>query len=112
MLQGGYLAVGIFFVMSGYVVSIKPLKLSREGRVEDARKVIASSAFRRIVRLGLPGVFATVVSWLMDRMGAFDISRSMPGWCWLHMFTTPEWTFSESVHQLARACVLFLRSVR
>jgi len=92
-------------VMSGYVVSVKPLKLAREGRAEDARKVIASSAFRRVVRLGVPGIFATTVSWFLDRIGAFNIAKSMPGNCWLNMFSPPEFTFSESVRALFRACV-------
>ena len=100
--------MGIFFVMSGYVVSVKPLKLAREGRAEDARKVIASSAFRRIVRLGVPGILATTISWFLDRLGAFSLAESLPGYVWLSMFSPPPWSFSESVQELIRSCVIAL----
>lgn len=84
LFEGGYLAVPIFFVMSGYVCSMKPLKLCRAGKSEEARKVIASSAFKRIIRLGIPASVATIISWLLANTGAFDLALSQEPNCWLH----------------------------
>jgi peptidoglycan/LPS O-acetylase OafA/YrhL len=63
ILEGGKLSIGIFFAMSGYVCAYKPLRLARAGKAEDARKVIASSGFRRLLRLGLPSSIAVTISW-------------------------------------------------
>jgi peptidoglycan/LPS O-acetylase OafA/YrhL len=83
-LHGGFLAVAIFFVMSGYVCSMKPLKLARAGKPDEARKVIASSAFRRIVRLGIPAGIATTISWWLANIGAYDRAYTLPSDCWLN----------------------------
>jgi peptidoglycan/LPS O-acetylase OafA/YrhL len=77
--QGGSLAVPIFFVMSGYLCSLKPLKLARAGKAEEVRTAVTKSAFRRLFRLMGPATFATVVSWILDRLGAYNIARSIPG---------------------------------
>jgi peptidoglycan/LPS O-acetylase OafA/YrhL len=104
-LQGGYMAVGVFFVMSGYVCSIKPLKLARQGKADEVRKVIGSSIFRRQLRLGLPATIATTISWTVDRLGGFSLARSLPGNVWL-CFHTPVWMdFSTSVRALFSAYV-------
>lgn len=101
ILHGGFLAVTIFFIMSGYVCSIKPLKLMRSGKGDEARKVIVSSAFRRIIRLGAPSITATAISWLMDRFGAFNLAQTLPGHVWLRVFSPPEdVTFTASLRPL------------
>src|SRR6266496_918899 len=46
--------VAVFFVLSGYVCAVKPLRLANSGKVEETRKTIASSTFRRFLRIGLP----------------------------------------------------------
>ena len=105
------MAVAIFFIMSGYVCSIKPLKLSRDGKPDEARKNIASSAFRRVIRLGIPAGLATTISWLFTQFGAFNMAHSMPEWSWLY-FQSP-WPSSDwfsAVKDLFRAivCLAFL----
>jgi peptidoglycan/LPS O-acetylase OafA/YrhL len=111
LLHGGFMAVAIFFIMSGYVCSIKPLKLSRDGKPEEARKNIASSAFRRVIRLGIPAGLATTISWLFTQLGAFNMAHSLPEWSWLYFqspWPSPDW-FS-AVKDLFRAivCLSFL----
>jgi hypothetical protein len=65
--------------MSGYVCSIKPLKLARAGNIESARGAIASSALRRFFRLAGPALFSIVLSWFLDSIGAFNtIRESIP----------------------------------
>jgi peptidoglycan/LPS O-acetylase OafA/YrhL len=105
IMQGGYLAVGIFFVMSGYVCSIKPMKLARAGKPEEARKVIGSSAVRRLLRLGLPASIATCISFTIERLGGFNIARNQPYYIWLHFHTPGYMDWSTSVHSLTRSLV-------
>ena len=61
--------VDIFFVISGYVLSAKPLRLAREGRHGDAYKTIASSTLRRGPRLLLPCLAHTLVVVVFMRLG-------------------------------------------
>jgi peptidoglycan/LPS O-acetylase OafA/YrhL len=106
ILDGGYLAVCIFFVLSGYVCSIKPLKLSQSGKPEEARKVIASSAFRRLIRLGIPATIATTCSWFLCQMGGFNLSLSLPGYVWLNFHSARPTDWITSVRSLFHAIVL------
>ena len=109
-LHGGFMAVAIFFIMSGYVCSIKPLKLSRDGKPDEARKNIASSAFRRVIRLGLPAGLATTISWLLCQLGGFDMAHTrVPEWGWLS-FQSP-WASEDwytAVKDLVKALVFSL----
>ena len=80
-LEGGYMAVCIFFLCSGYVCSIKPLKLARAGKADEARKAIASSIVRRLLRLAGPATIATIISATVSYLGGFNLARSLPsGW--------------------------------
>jgi peptidoglycan/LPS O-acetylase OafA/YrhL len=104
--QGGFLAVTIFFVISGYVCAMKPLKLSRARKPDEARKAIASAAFRRILRLGAPATLATCISWTMDRFGAFHLAKSFPDSLWINRFSPPEYpNFSAALTGLFHSCV-------
>ena len=100
LLHGGNLAVTIFFVISGYVCSIKPLKLARQGRSEEARKTIASSAFRRILRLGAPATVATIISCLVEILGGYNLLRTLP-----HRYSEGQQSLWSSIVELARSCV-------
>ena len=51
---GGHFAVSTFFVISGYVLSLKPLKLIEEGDPAALVQNIGSAIFRRWLRLFLP----------------------------------------------------------
>jgi peptidoglycan/LPS O-acetylase OafA/YrhL len=109
VLHGGFLAVAIFFVMSGYVCSIKPLKLARAGKADDARKVIASSAFRRVIRLGIPATVATTMSWFLCQVGAYDLAHSLPEDCWLSIHSAyKSQDFFSSIRNLFQALVEIL----
>jgi peptidoglycan/LPS O-acetylase OafA/YrhL len=101
------MAVAIFFVMSGYVCSIKALKLSRDGKPDEARKNIANSAFRRVIRLGLPASLATSISWFLCQIGAFEMAHSsLPEWAWLYFQSPwPSADWSTAVRDLFRALV-------
>jgi hypothetical protein len=89
MIASGPFWISIFFLLSGYVCAIKPLRLSAQGQQDEARRVIASSAFRRIVRIGIPAFLGTMLPWMLTQMGAFTLIPELKthgGWL---SYTTP-----------------------
>lgn len=69
--------MALFFLLSGYVCSIKPLRLARAGKYEEAWSCIASSAFRRMVRLFIPATLATFVAFVFAQCGAFELAHGI-----------------------------------
>jgi len=63
--------VAIFFVISGYVLSYKGLKLAREGKGGKLLDSLGSSVFRRWLRLHLPVIASTFLAFLLTRTGAY-----------------------------------------
>lgn len=61
--------VHVFFVISGFVLSRKPLRLARAHNHDDLHKTLLSSIFRRGIRLYLPAVFSTFFVLLLIRAG-------------------------------------------
>ena len=101
----------IFFVLSGYVCAIKPIRLSNSGNSEEARKVISSSAFRRVLRIGLPATLGTVFSWTLSQLGAFELVGDFQYWSlWLES-TTPKRLpgLITPLKSLFKQCVRFFR---
>lgn len=60
LLIGGPQQVAIFFVVSGYAISYKPLRQAREGKFKDVGLTLFSSVFRRHTRLFMPAAFITL----------------------------------------------------
>ncbi|CEI66612.1 hypothetical protein FVEN_g10190 [Fusarium venenatum] len=58
---GGHYAVSTFFIISGYVLSLKPISLIQAGEYIQLGDVIASSFFRRWIRLYLPIIMAMII---------------------------------------------------
>lgn len=105
ILHGGFLAVAIFFVLSGYVCSMKPLKLSLAGKPEEARRNIASSAFRRVVRLIIPPTLATTISWILANTGAYNMALSLENsWLAAHSHWRSD-GFVNAIRDLCQAIV-------
>ena len=61
--------VHVFFVISGFVLSRKPLHLARAHKFDDLHKTLSSSVFRRALRLYLPAAFSTFFVLLLIRAG-------------------------------------------
>jgi peptidoglycan/LPS O-acetylase OafA/YrhL len=59
LFTGGHLAVATFFVLSGYVLSTKPLTLIQSGELHKMTDNIASALFRRWMRLWFPIIVVT-----------------------------------------------------
>ncbi|KAL8728437.1 MAG: hypothetical protein Q9166_005399 [cf. Caloplaca sp. 2 TL-2023] len=90
ILFSGGAMVSIFFVISGYVLSTKPLKLARQGRYEELSENLASSVFRRGPRLFVPCIVSTFLTAILTMTGAFvdeGVSRHYPhaGTLWEQM---------------------------
>ncbi|KAL2128734.1 hypothetical protein VTI74DRAFT_8712 [Chaetomium olivicolor] len=62
-------AVSVFFVLSGYVLTYRCLRLIRAGSARDVYPAVASSTFRRGFRLYLPPILLTFCEMLMTRLG-------------------------------------------
>lgn len=64
--SGGHFSVCVFFVISGYVLSAKPLSLIQSGEFTMAADNLASAMFRRFMRLHIPIICSTflyMTSW-------------------------------------------------
>ncbi|BDD63991.1 hypothetical protein MPDQ_006997 [Monascus purpureus] len=77
LLVSGHIMVAIFFVMSGYVLSYKPLKTIRNQSWEEAFAVLASSTFRRGMRLYIPSIIGILLVLLAVRAGAYHYSHQV-----------------------------------
>jgi len=64
--SGGHFAVAIFFVISGYVLSIKSLSLIQKGQFQHTADSVGSALFRRWLRLYIP-VMAVTFLWMSQR---------------------------------------------
>jgi peptidoglycan/LPS O-acetylase OafA/YrhL len=58
---GGHFAVGVFYVISGYVLSAKPLALIHSGEFVKLGDNLSSALFRRWLRLYIPLICTTLI---------------------------------------------------
>ena len=75
MFTGGHFAVAVFYVLSGYVLTAKPLQLIQAGEYEKLGDNVASALFRRWLRLWIPVAICTFV--YMSSLHLFGI--------WVHL---------------------------
>ncbi|PKS07288.1 hypothetical protein jhhlp_005890 [Lomentospora prolificans] len=71
VLIAGIPAVCIFFVISGYAISLKLLRLSHQRKSAEFADALASSLFRRHPRLFMPATAVLFISAIMSYFGAF-----------------------------------------
>ncbi|KAL8787743.1 MAG: hypothetical protein Q9213_002063 [Squamulea squamosa] len=73
--------VSIFFVISGYVLGTKPLRLARQGWQLELLENLSSSAFRRGPRLFIPCIVSTFITAMFAMTGVFvteGVARQYP----------------------------------
>ena len=87
--SGGHLAVAVFFVISGYVLSRKPLTLIHARDTDLLADNLTSALFRRWLRLFLP-VLATTFVW-MTSWHLFGIRSSQ------REYDAPESTYASEL---------------
>lgn len=80
--------VAIFFILLGYVNSLKCIQQSRAGKSDAALSTLASSSFRRTGRLVFPAAAVTLLTWFACQLGAFQVALASDGY-WLRV-TSPE----------------------
>ncbi|KAG6037122.1 hypothetical protein E4U41_005314 [Claviceps citrina] len=81
--SGGHLAVSVFFVLSGYVLSIKPWRLIEDNDIAGLADHLRSAVFRRWLRLFLPvaaTMFVYASSW---HLFGLWVDRAKPQGNWL-----------------------------
>ncbi|KFZ18230.1 hypothetical protein V501_01329 [Pseudogymnoascus sp. VKM F-4519 (FW-2642)] len=71
----GQSAVAIFFVLLGFVNSLKTIQLARCGAFTDALTTLSSSSFRRAGRLVIPSMAVTMIAWALCQVGAFQAAH-------------------------------------
>ena len=74
ILWSGNAMVAVFFVISGYVLSYKPLRQMQD-QSDQVLRTISSAIVRRGIRLYLPSFAATFVCMLLLQAGAFEQGR-------------------------------------
>lgn len=77
LLISGHIMVAIFFVISGYVLSYKPLKTIRSQSFEQTFTILASSTFRRGLRLYVPALVGLMCVFVAVRLGLYNYSHSV-----------------------------------
>jgi peptidoglycan/LPS O-acetylase OafA/YrhL len=77
LLISGHIMVAIFFVISGYVLSYKPLKTIRSQSFDQTFTVLASSTFRRGLRLYVPSLIGLMCVFVAVRLGLYNYSHSV-----------------------------------
>ncbi|QDS70833.1 hypothetical protein FKW77_005065 [Venturia effusa] len=71
----GHAMVSVFFVVGGYVLSMKPLTLVHARQYSAAHSALVSSVFRRGIRLYMPAIVATFMTMLSIYAGLWEYPR-------------------------------------
>ena len=75
LLYSGPPMVSLFFVISGYALSVRPLTLVHARRHSDLLAALSSLLFRRAIRLFLPCFISTFLIFILLRIGAYEWNR-------------------------------------
>ncbi|OTA56415.1 hypothetical protein K449DRAFT_451622 [Hypoxylon sp. EC38] len=90
--------VMVFFVISGYALSYKPLSLLRQDKLPDAYHALASSTFRRHPRLFIPAVALCLPCILLAYIGQYgDGESDATGWVYNNALWTLPIEFRSSL---------------
>jgi hypothetical protein len=95
--------VALFFILTGFVNSLKPLKQAHADDAEGALLALARSSFARVPRLVFPAATVTVIAWLACQLGAFELARhSSAYWMQVNSYP-PSQTWRLALRDLMRA---------
>lgn len=72
LMYHGPTMVCMFYIISGYLLSLKSLRLIRQAAWAPAFHSLSSSSFRRPIRLFLPAVVSTFITMLLHWFGFFE----------------------------------------
>lgn len=95
--------VALFIILSGFVNSLKPIKLARAGNTDPALSNLAVSSFRRSFRLVLPATAATLINWFITQFGAYETAKQSNAY-WLYATSpSPSSSWGTALEDLLRA---------
>jgi peptidoglycan/LPS O-acetylase OafA/YrhL len=77
LIYSGHVSVSLFFVISGFSISLKPLKQARNGSYGAFFDTLSSAIFRRTCRLYLPCLATLFLTFIMACCGAFDFQYAL-----------------------------------
>lgn len=77
LLYSGQMGVFLFFVISGFSISLKPIKQARRGAYPALFDTLASATFRRAARLYLPCITILFITLLLTCFGAYDFAQDL-----------------------------------
>jgi hypothetical protein len=95
LIATGRPSVIMFFILTGFVNSLKPMKQSRAGSFDSALTGLVSSASRRCAQLVLPATITTLIAWTLCQLGAFNLARRLESE-WFRTTTPPSSDSLES----------------
>lgn len=75
-------SIAVFVIVSGYVNSLRTIRLTREGQADIALPLVAKTTFRRTGRFVLPAVAITTLTWLLCQLGGFRLAEIIE-WAWI-----------------------------
>ncbi|KAK4446137.1 hypothetical protein QBC34DRAFT_470275 [Podospora aff. communis PSN243] len=76
LLHSGDAAVALFFLASGYALSLRPLRLIQQQSPTSPLESLSSSVLRRTGRLLIPTLAASLATCLAAQFGAFDTAQA------------------------------------
>ncbi|QDS74981.1 hypothetical protein FKW77_005278 [Venturia effusa] len=98
--------VALFFILMGFVNSLKPLKQAQAHQYEEALMALAKSSLNRTARLVLPATAVTVLAWAACQLGLLDIARTSDAY-WLQVNSEPKSEhFNQAVVDLFQRGIL------
>ncbi|KAI9737035.1 MAG: hypothetical protein M1834_000625 [Cirrosporium novae-zelandiae] len=95
--------VAIFFILMGFVNSLKPVKQSRAAQTDAALAALANSSFRRTSRLVMPATAATLLSWTLCQLGAYSVAQQADAYWMRSTAPLPSPSFSAAVIDFFKA---------
>jgi hypothetical protein len=66
--------VALFFILTGFVNSLKPIRQARDDDRIEALSTLARSAFNRTGRLVFPATVITAITWFVCQLGFFTLA--------------------------------------
>lgn len=98
--------VAVFFVLLGFVNSLKAVQLARAGAVGDALNSLASSTFRRTGRLVFPATAVTAIAWFICQLGGNQLARQTDAWWVRETSAQPSDSWFGAIQDLVVAVVM------
>jgi peptidoglycan/LPS O-acetylase OafA/YrhL len=79
LFYAGHFQVHIFFIMSGYIISLTPLRLIRSQKQALLLQWLSSACFRRAFRLYVPIIVSQFIFWIAVYYGYYSVDYADGG---------------------------------